>query len=117
VISDHMSGFACMLTDRRKDALRSLIISQRMLGTREIAIFRHTNCGMVTFTTEELRQRLREETNAPPEVIDALEFLEFGDAEVSVKNDVEWLKSQPLIIKETVITGWIYDVQTGRVCT
>jgi carbonic anhydrase len=104
-----------MLRDRRKDALRSLIISQRLLGTREIALFHHTGCGMVTFTTPQLRDIVRSSNATSPE-IEHIDFLEFPEAEAAVKSDVEWLKSQPLILPETVITGWIYEVETGRVC-
>jgi hypothetical protein len=98
----------------RKDALRSLIISQRLIGTREIAVFHHTGCGMVTFTTTQLRDIVRS-SNATSEQIESIDFHEFPDVEAAVKSDVEWLKKEPLILQETVITGWVYEVETGKV--
>jgi hypothetical protein len=98
----------------RKDALRSLIVSQQMLGTREIALFHHTKCGMSTCTSHGVRQKAKE-TLPNADCVDEVEFLEFNDLEGSVKSDVEWLKEHPLILPETVITGWVYEVETGQV--
>jgi carbonic anhydrase len=100
----------------RKDALRSLIISQQMLGTREIALFHHTSCGMASCTSSEVRTRVKSSaTGAGADVVDKIDFLEFTDLEDSVKDDVQWLKEHPLILAETVITGWLYHVDTGAV--
>ncbi|KAJ6458651.1 carbonic anhydrase [Mycena vitilis] len=101
-----------------KDALRSLIISQRLLGTREIAVFHHTDCGMLTFATEQLRSIVKDSAKGDAAVaarVDAIEFLEFNDVEKSVKEDVTWLKSEPLLLPGTPVTGWIYDVKSGKV--
>jgi carbonic anhydrase len=97
-----------------KGALNSLIISQRLLGTREIAVFHHTGCGMLNFTTPQLRDIVRL-SDATSEQIESIDFYEFSDVEESVKNDVEWLKKERLILTETVITGWVYEVETGKV--
>ena len=67
------------------DALRSLIISSRLLGTNEFAVIHHTDCGMVTFTNDDLRAKLRDETGADASQID---FLPFPDLEQSVRDDV-----------------------------
>ncbi|KAI0054977.1 carbonic anhydrase [Artomyces pyxidatus] len=97
---------------------RSLVISQRMLGTREIAIFHHTDCGMLHFHAQQLRDIV---TSAAPgeasvaTLINDMEFYEFSDPAASVKNDVEYLKAHPLVLKETKITGWVYEVETGKV--
>jgi carbonic anhydrase len=99
-----------------KDALRSLIISQRRLGTREIAVFHHTGCGMTTFSTEEIRQQVKDETPAAGTAVEKIDFLEFGDLESSVHKDVSWLKEHPAILPGTVVTGWVYDVESGKVC-
>ncbi|KAJ8076592.1 hypothetical protein AAF712_000235 [Marasmius tenuissimus] len=103
-----------------KDALRSIIISQRMLGTREIALFHHTGCGLLTFTTPQLREKIKAElgpnANAETsEVLEKMEFLEFSDLEASVKEDVEFLRNHPLVLKETTVTGWIFRVEDGRI--
>ncbi|KAJ6626858.1 carbonic anhydrase [Mycena sp. CBHHK59/15] len=100
-----------------KDALRSLIISQRLLGTREIAVYHHTGCGMVTFRGSDLK-RIVEEANpgdsAAAQQVESIDFLEFDDLEESVKNDVDFLKASPMILKGTKITGWIHHVETGK---
>lgn len=101
-----------------KDALRSIIISQRLLGTREISVFHHTDCGMVTFSTPELRQVVKDAAPgdvAVAESVDQIDFHEFANVEDAVKSDVEWLKNNPLVLKDTVVTGWVYDVYTGKV--
>src|SRR6476469_7853887 len=67
------------------DALRSLVISSRLLGTNEFAVIHHTDCGMVTFTTDDLRTKLKDETGADASNID---FLPFPDLEQSVSDDV-----------------------------
>ncbi|KAI0080026.1 carbonic anhydrase [Panus rudis PR-1116 ss-1] len=100
-----------------KDALRSIIISQRLLGTREIAVFHHTGCGMLTFNTPQLRQLVKESDPSNPSLnaVDQIDFLEFSELEQSVKEDVEYLRNNPLVLKETVVTGWVYDVETGKI--
>ncbi|KAF7294324.1 Carbonic anhydrase [Mycena chlorophos] len=101
-----------------KEALRSLILSQRLLGTREIAVFHHTDCGMLAFTTPYIQDVLKKD--APGDAafaarVDAIEWMEFNDLEKAVKDDVAYLKSEPLILEETLVTGWVYDVKTGKV--
>nr|GAT43661.1 carbonic anhydrase [Mycena chlorophos] len=100
-----------------KDALRSLIISQRLLGTREIAVYHHTGCGMVTFQGSELKKIVKwskPDDAACAQQVDSIDFLEFNDLEQSVKDDVDFLKSSPLIMDGTKITGWIHDIDTGK---
>ncbi|KAK7463463.1 hypothetical protein VKT23_006813 [Stygiomarasmius scandens] len=103
-----------------RDAIRSLIISQRLLGTREIAVYHHTGCGMVTFNSPTLRQMVKDsdpETFAKQnnaKLVDDIDFLEFDDLEESVKSDVKFLKENPLIMKGTKVTGWIHHVETGK---
>ncbi|KAH8100491.1 carbonic anhydrase [Cristinia sonorae] len=100
-----------------KDALRSVIISQRLLGTREIAVFHHTGCGMLTFSSPQLQKIVKDSdpTNPALQAVDHIDFLEFGDLEQSVKDDVTFLKESPLVLPETVVTGWVYDVETGKI--
>ncbi|KAA1477006.1 carbonic anhydrase [Dentipellis sp. KUC8613] len=100
------------------DALRSLIISQRLLGTREIALFHHTDCGMLIFDTPQLRAIVKDAAPNDDDVaarIDSIHFHEFSNVDEAVKKDVEWLKAHPLILKDIPITGWVYEVETGKV--
>jgi carbonic anhydrase len=96
---------------RARDALRSLVISQRLLGTNEIAVIHHTDCGMLTFTNRDLHAKVEQELGADASAID---FLPFSDLEESVREDVAFLLSSPLIPAEVVIRGFVYDVRTGR---
>lgn len=69
---------------------------------------------MLTFNTDQLREIVRTSEATAPE-IEGIEFHEFGDLEGAVKKDVEWLKGNKLILPETKITGWVYEVETGKV--
>jgi carbonic anhydrase len=91
-----------------KDALRSLVISQQLLGTREVVILHHTDCGMLTFENEDLYGKLGDEARA-------IDFLPFSDLDESVRNDIRFLKDSPLIPDDVSIRGFVYDVKTGKV--
>jgi carbonic anhydrase len=97
---------------RAADALRSLVISQRLLGTQEVLVVHHTDCGMLTFDNPTLYGICREELGADASDID---FLPFSDLEQSVREDVELIRSSPLIAKDTLVTGFVYDVKTGKI--
>lgn len=73
---------------------------------------------MLTFTTPQLRKLVKDADPSNPAVaaVDNIDFLEFNQLEQSVKEDVEYLKTNPLVLKESVVTGWVYDVGTGKVC-
>jgi carbonic anhydrase len=94
------------------DALRSLVISTRLLGTTEIAVIHHTDCGMLTFTNDDLRTKLRDETGADASHID---FLPFADLEASVRDDVSALRASPFVDDSIPVSGYVYDVHTGAV--
>ena len=117
----HVSNPSCLIPTGffySKDELRSLIISQRLLGTREIAVFHHTDCGMLTFASNDVRTIVKDAAKGDAAVaarVDAIDFLEFANLEESVKEDVAWVKSEPLLLPETVVTGWVYDVKSGKV--
>lgn len=96
---------------RAQEALRSLVISQQLLGTREVAVIHHTDCGMLTFTNQELRTQVRERLGVDAGHID---FLPFRDVEESVRDDLTFLLSSPLIPDDIPIRGFVYDVRTGR---
>jgi carbonic anhydrase len=93
-----------------EDAIRSLVISQRLLGTREIVVIHHTDCGMLTFTNEQLAAQVKRELGVD---VAGRDFLPFSDLEKSVRDDVETLRRSPLIPREIPINGAIYDVRTG----
>lgn len=94
-----------------EDALRSLIISSHLLATREYVVIHHTDCGMLTFANEDLRMKLKEDTGADASGID---FLPFADLEESVREDIRRIKESPFIPPEGTISGFVYDVRTGR---
>ncbi|MHB8646731.1 MAG: beta-class carbonic anhydrase [Thermomicrobiales bacterium] len=95
---------------RAADAIRSLVISQQLLGTREIAVIHHTDCGMLTFTEEQLHQKLHDELHVHAEIA----FLPFTDLEQSVRDDVAMIRTSPLLLPDVPVRGYIYDVHTGR---
>ena len=91
-----------------RDALRSLVISQQLLGTREVVILHHTDCGMLKFENEDLYSKLGEEARE-------IDFLPFSDLDESVRNDIQFLRDSPLIPDDISIRGFVYDVKTGKV--
>lgn len=93
------------------DAIRSLAISQQLLGTNEVVVIHHTDCGMLTFGNEDLRQKLKQQLDADAEHID---FLPFKDLEQSVRDDVATIKNSPLLLKNIEVSGFIYDVKSGK---
>jgi carbonic anhydrase len=94
------------------DALRSLIISNHLLGTTEILIINHTDCGMLTFKDQDLRQKLKAETGVEATV--PTHFHAFSDLAENVRQQVERVKSHPWIPKGISVRGLIYDVKTGQ---
>jgi carbonic anhydrase len=95
-----------------KDALRSLVISQRLLGTSEVAVIHHTDCGMLKFSNEDLYAKCEQDLGADASDID---FGPFPDLEQSVRDDVRFLRESPLIPDDIPIRGFVYDVETGSV--
>jgi carbonic anhydrase len=93
------------------DAIRSLAISQQLLGTREVMVIHHADCGMLTFTNDQLQAKLQEELGADATGVD---FLPFPDLAQSVRDDVAALRRSPLLRPDTPIAGFIYDVTTGK---
>ncbi|MDQ3137183.1 MAG: carbonic anhydrase [Gemmatimonadota bacterium] len=96
---------------RARDALRSLIISQRLLGTVEIAVIHHTDCGMLTFNNRDLREKVSTDLGQDTGEFD---FLPFQDLDASVREDVEFLMATQLLDPATLIRGFVYDVRDGR---
>ncbi|GHO87022.1 beta-class carbonic anhydrase [Dictyobacter formicarum] len=96
---------------RAADALRSLVISEQLLGTNTIVILHHTDCGMLTFTDDTIHEKVKKELSADA---DHIAFLPFKDLEQSVRDDIAFLRSSPLIPQSIEIRGFIYDVRTGK---
>ena len=96
---------------RAADALRSLVISEQLLATNTIVIIHHTDCGMLTFTNDQIHAKIKQELHADA---DHIAFLPFSNLEQSVRDDITFLKSSPLIPKNIEIKGFIYDVKTGK---
>ncbi|KWX00202.1 carbonic anhydrase [Carbonactinospora thermoautotrophica] len=91
------------------DAIRSLAISQRLLGTREIILIHHTGCGMLTFTDDEFRTRIEEETGIrPPWAAEA-----FSDLERDVRQSIARIKASPFIPHKDSVRGFVYSVEKG----
>lgn len=98
-----------------RDAFRSLVISQQLLGTTEVLLIKHTGCGMLTFDNEAARGVvLKNKGEAAVKEIEHLDFLTFPQLEEKVKEDVAWLKSKA-IFEGIRITGWVYEVESGKV--
>lgn len=92
-----------------EDALRSLTISQRLLGTEEIVLVHHTDCGMVTFSDDEFRQGIEKETGIRP----TWSSEAFPDAAQDVAQSINRIKASPFIPKTDRVRGFVFDVATG----
>jgi carbonic anhydrase len=92
------------------DQIRSLAISQRLLGTEEIILIHHTDCGMLTFSDDEFKKQIEEEVGVKPEW--AAES--FSDLETDVRQSIARIKSSPFIPKKGSVRGFVYDVKTGQ---
>jgi carbonic anhydrase len=94
------------------DALRSLVISHWLLGTQEAVVIGHTDCGMLTFTNDQLRARLAEEADADAGEID---FLPFSDVHARVAESVRRVRESELLPDSYAVQGFVYDVHTGEI--
>jgi carbonic anhydrase len=92
------------------DEIRSLTISQRLLGTREIVLIHHTDCGMLTFSDEELRAQIHEEVGMKPH----FSMESFSDLEEDVRQSIARIEHSPFIAHKDAVRGFIYEVETGR---
>ena len=92
------------------DEIRSLAISQRLLGTEEIMLIHHTDCGMLTFTDEQFREQIQQDTGIKPQW--AAEC--FGDVADDVRQSIARIQASPFIPRKDAIRGFVYDVETGR---
>jgi carbonic anhydrase len=92
------------------DALRSLVLSHALMGAKELFVIGHTDCGLASFTNEEIRARLREETGADAGGID---FLPFRALEESIRDSVQRVRQSPFL-RDLQVSGWVFDVRSGR---
>jgi carbonic anhydrase len=92
------------------DAIRSLVISQRLLGTNEIILIHHTDCGMLTFTDDDVKGKIQAEVGIRPHF--ALEA--FADLEDDVKQSIARIQASPFIPNKASVRGFVYDVKSGR---
>ena len=95
-----------------EDTLRSLLVSTRVFGTREIMIINHTDCGMLTFKDEELDAKLQKLTGTA--AVAPASFYSFTDLEENTREQVQKVKAHPWIPKDIPIEGFVHDVNTGR---
>jgi carbonic anhydrase len=106
---DMIRNFGTVIDD---DAVRSLVLSTRLLGSKEIMIINHTDCGMLKFTDSDMEDRLRKDTGQAP--IAPAKFYSFTDAEANTKEQIQKARSHPWIAPEVPVRGFVYDVSTGR---
>ena len=92
------------------DEIRSLAISQHLLGTEEIILIHHTDCGMLTFTDDDFRLRLQEETGVKP----SWAAESFADLDEDVRQSIARIKGSPFVPRTDSVRGFVYDVETGQ---
>ncbi len=92
------------------DEIRSLAISQRLLGTHEIVLIHHTDCGMLTFTDDELKQQIQEDVGVKPH----FSMESFSDLEEDVRQSIARVNASPFIPNKESVRGFVYEVETGR---
>ncbi|HZD74204.1 MAG TPA: carbonic anhydrase [Actinomycetota bacterium] len=91
------------------DVIRSLMISQRLLGTHEVVLIHHTDCGMLTFEDDDVKAAVQADTGLkPPFALEA-----FGDVEADVRQSIARIKASPFIPDKTSIRGFVFDVASG----
>jgi len=92
------------------DEIRSLAISQRLLGTEEIILIHHTDCGMLTFTDDDFKRSIQDDTGVKPEW--AAES--FPDVDEDVRQSIARIKASPFVPRKDSIRGFVYEVETGK---
>ena len=92
------------------DEIRSLTISQRLLGTREIILIHHTDCGMLTFSDDELKAQIHEDVGLKPH----FSMESFSDLEEDVRQSIARIQASPFVPHKESVRGFVYEVETGR---
>ena len=93
-----------------EDVIRSLVVSQRLLGTREVAVIHHSDCGMQKFRDDDLKARIQSEVGIRPPF--AMES--FPDLDADVRQSVARVKASPFLTGTEVVRGFVYEVHSGR---
>jgi carbonic anhydrase len=91
------------------DVIRSLAISQRLLGTREIILVHHTDCGMLTFTDDAFKRAIQDETGLEP----AWAPEAFSDLDEDVRQSIARITASPFVVHKDAVRGFVFDVATG----
>jgi len=92
------------------DAIRSLAISQRLLGTQEIILIHHTDCGMLTFSDDEVKAQIAEDTGIrPPFALEA-----FADLDDDLRQSIARIQASPFVPNKESVRGFVYEVETGK---
>jgi carbonic anhydrase len=92
------------------DVIRSLLISQRLLGTREIVLIHHTDCGMLTFHDDDVKAAVQSDTGIkPPFALEA-----FGDLDTDIRQSIARIQASPFVPNKSSVRGFVYDVSTGK---
>ena len=92
------------------DEIRSLAISQRLLGTQEIILIHHTDCGMLTFSDDELRQQIQDDVGIKPH----FPMESFSDLEEDVRQSIARIQASPFVPHKDSVRGFVYEVETGQ---
>jgi len=93
-----------------EDAIRSIAISQRLLGTEEIILIHHTDCGMLTFSDDQVKAQIEADTGIRP----AFALEAFGDLDQDVRQSIKRIQASPFVPRKEHIRGFVYDVKSGR---
>jgi carbonic anhydrase len=93
-----------------EDVIRSLVVSQRLLGTREVAVIHHSDCGMQKFRDDDLKARIQAEVGIrPPFALEA-----FADLDADVRQSVARVRASPFVAHTDAVRGFVYEVHSGR---
>jgi carbonic anhydrase len=92
------------------DEIRSLAISQRLLGTQEIMLIHHTDCGMLTFSDDDFRRQVQQDTGIKPE----WPAEAFDDLDGDIRQSIARIKASPFIPNKDSVRGFVYEVETGQ---
>jgi carbonic anhydrase len=93
-----------------EDAIRSLVISQRLLGTREIMLIHHTDCGMLTFKGSDVKSAIKQDTGLRP----PFDMEDFEDLEDDVRESIARIQASPFVPHKDQIRGFVYECESGR---
>lgn len=99
-----------------RDAIRSIVISQQLLGTNEVLLVKHSGCGMLTFRNEDAHKVIEANLGQDGATeLAGLDFLPFPDLDDAVRDDVAYLQGSKAVADGVTISGWVYEVETGKV--